>query len=589
MNYVGFVDICENATIPEGFDKYYWASKNCVFAIEKCKKEGLAYEVLPWFWNDQNIKNEIDYLLEQKEILLGIISAQLNEYHNVEYKRDTWDIAIGLWLLEYIESFHDKYVNLVRLNDLGIELYCDVYPEENCVVPIDHFDFERLMFDDDFNLYQYSMLYWAFKEQFGKIKVRNILEYKRKELTYPQKTFGYYKTIIYRRVVSIIKILLNRHDIVSVNNAYFPNEYIVSQMVRSGFKISNYIVDYSRTTRKKLDTRCDAKIRKSYGGSMDSFDAFLQKSVFRLLPTAQIENYDYLKSEMMKIYVRGQNVKAAFFTAEGLSYNELIKVYLMTLKEKGAKLCGIQHGGPYGIDLFPYMISEFNICDNYYTWGWDITGKYNCKFIPMPATKLMSKTYKKNICGEDILYVGYTHSKYIHYMVKRIVDYTNDVDKERTFLKELYNYSKDSIRVRLFPGEELWGIKKKLISEIPEINIDHINDFCESIAAAKMVIVSEWATSFAEALFMNKPTIVHRSLSLSEELAKQDLDDLHEAGILADNWDEMFEFVRDACQDIDTWWQDKRRQEVIRRIKNKYIKMDANAEKMWQKELYSYF
>lgn len=587
MIYLGLLDSQE---IPDGYDKYMWMSERCLEGAAWCKNKGIEFQCIPKNWKtNEEILECKNYLNEVKKVVMNYAVDMLNEYHETQYSQEAWNIVLSQWLNTYLFSLYDKYLKLKQVEEMGEDCECYLYDTEKIVPALDFPDYWTMLSETDkYHIYQYSQLYDAMKP-FKRIKACNIKKFCRLPIKYQDKSLGYWKVAVYRKFVAFIKFLTRKKDIVVIQNSYLPDTLLLNAMKKKKGELTNYITDYYRYERTELKQDIDSFWRKQeqdFFALEDEFTLLACKLLRRNIPIAYVEDFRFLQERVRRVYKYAMHPQAVVFANGATCNDELFKAYLMNIKNKNTLFCGIQHGGNYGIDCSWMLDSEYEMCDLFYTWGWE-NNKKTCTFKPMPLVKLVNRSFRKTTTKSDILYVSYSFTKNIGRLDKNELMYDENLQSEKQFLFNLDLDIKSHMRIRMYMRDFGWGVRKDLENRDSDLRFDTISNFYESLDNAKLVILAEWSTTVVEALCANRPILVRRDSWCIEEDAQADLDDLERAGILVDSFEKLNQQLNNILPNLDKWWNETERQTIIKRICNKYAYMPANADKIWLKEIIS--
>lgn len=585
MNYLGLTDGQE---IPEGYDKYIWISGRCLEGIAWSETNGVSFEIIPENWEmDAQIFQLTEYLQNVKDRVMEYAVEILNNYHHTSYGKREWNIMLSQWMNIYLASLYDKYLKLQTAEGRKEDCECNLYKGPDLVVPLDYMDyFDLLSYTDDFHIYQYSQLYHVMPS-FSYIHKKEEKQYHKPPARFRPKTAGYWKTLVYRNVIRILKHIIRTKDRVVLQDSYLPQEFLLDVMGKKPGRITNYIVDYYRFERTKLAAKTDREWRRQEQKLPDMADDFAKiacRLLKRSIPLAYVEGFGWIQKTGQKIYKFAMEPDAVIYAAGGSYSDEVFKAYLMNIRRSCDRFCCIQHGGNYGIDALWGMRSEYEICDVFYTWGWRKKDSC-CMYKPMPAAKLMNRTLRGVKKGNRILYVSYAYAKNIYRIDKRELLFHLDRQKEQCFFRGLPEEIRKKMIVRLYANDYGWKIRQNLEKEIPDLNYDKISDFYSSLHQAELVVLSEWSTTILEALCADKPVLVRRDWNGIEKEALDDLKELERVGVLVRTFEELQDQLERIYMDIHTWWNEPQRQKVVKRIRRKYAYLPEQSKKIWINEI----
>lgn len=587
MYYLGLGDVQK---VPTEYEKYVWMSERCIEGIAWSKEHNKHYTVISKNWEtDKQLQKASSYLDEVKKAVMDYAAEILNQYHHTSFDINEWDIMLGKWMLAYLFTFYEKYLKLLKVEEVGGKYESDIFTIKESVVALDYTDYNKLIRTEDYGIYQYSELFWE-RFHFDNVKVRQFWEYEREPIVYGEKTVGYFKYLAYRIFLRGIKSIIRCQDKVVFHDSYLPFDFLLEAMKKRPGRITNYVYDYHRFERKKMNIEIDRKWREKdtfLPNIDDEFIVLMCKLLKRNLPIAYVESFGFLQKQASKLYRFAQNPNVVFF-ANGGSYDEVFKAYLMGIRHKKTIFCDIQHGGDYGIVRTPGMHCEYEMSDWLYTWGWAIEKNFPCHCKPMPAAKLLDKRLQNVKTGDKILYVSYTYPRRGHELYKRALIYDKDKKNEIEFLKGLSEPLKNRIIVRLFQSDFGWRVKDELDKQVTGLTYDDEKDFYVSLGKAKLVVLMVWSTTILEALYAGKPVLVLHYAGQAEESAIEDIKDLERVGILVQTWEKLGAQLEAIYQNVDQWWNDPERQKVVQRIRDKYTFMPQDAKKVWLDEILSF-
>ncbi len=107
--------------------------------------------------------------------------------------------------------------------------------------------------------------------------------------------------------------------------------------------------------------------------------------------------------------------------------------------------------------------------------------------------------------------------------------------------------------------------------------------FAERLASCALYVCDQLGTTYAEALALDKPTILFwdREASPLRRSAQPYFDALHACGILHYSPEAAAGEVAKAHGDIAAWWADPARQRTVRDFRDRYLLTDRNAPALW--------
>ena len=589
-----YLNLLNDINIQEAHEKLIWTNK--YIAKEWLNKGYLGNNdiILDYNWNsDELVLEKAQYLTKVKQFIIPLLANELNIYNNVYYDVQLWNGMLYGWLNLFLSSFYDKYLTIKKVDSLKIPYTCKIYAVEKPLTIIDSRDFnEMLEKNEEYNIFLYSQIINVLDLKYFQCTDSEVF-FRPTDVTDVSIGKSYIKTIVYRNAIYFLQKYCNVHEDILIQDSPFPLQFITTIMIKKKFRVINHANNYTRLDRRNMPKVVDDVWRsiplKCDG--IDEVDEFTKSMLYltkKCIPISYVEGFKYLYDKMKKWYKYSMNPKCVITSAMGYLWDEEFKIFLMEIKKRHIPVCGMQHGGNYGIEKNWHISEEYNNSDYFYTWGWDISKSYTCKFIGMPASKLLGVTKAKLKDSGKILFINNQYSKFIYRLELDITHYPKSREKEIEFLKNLYQKTEEKVVVRLSPrrGGDTWNVTDKLKSEIPNIVFDETPEFYDSVKESKLCIVFDCQTTFIEALAIGVPVIaVYEKLAATEDEAQKDIRKMIEKGILVDSWDKLFTQVTIVLEDIESWWYEAERQEVVENFVKKYTNYRVDGKAVWEKEL----
>lgn len=559
----------------EDVDGIIWIEE----AIESEKGKNLSGKIdLPQIFEfDKTLREKrieiSSYVDQASDMLLDYLVPKLNKIHNVSKTKRQWKILVKYWLRAYVAAFYLKYINisnvLEKYKDRQLML-CTIGEHERYIAN-EVADFILIIRQDDlFCIQQYADIinYFHFDIQ---LKIMNdVTREENNSLTLSNAVLREKKT--YSKEC---RLLLYR--------PYLPDQLISPLEDKMKGVIRNYPgipLNYIMSSIK--DIPLNKKMREAINVTIDTDDFFLQflgKKIGEYIPKAYLEAFKNL-SEKSKQYfnVHPRGIIAA---PAGFTHDELFKIFLMD-RDKKAVLYDVQHGGNHGF-VGVSDKNERDLVDKMYTFGWkDHSYKDDC--IPMPASIGLKYLNMPAADGNRILYTGYRPDKYcptaysIDQLNKLELDFFSALKEEvikQIVVRPIAPFRGDINRTGFFRRH------------FPDITIRNHLPFARELASAKLVIVPTSETTYAEALWMNKPLIIifkddaYLATKIGEEFVKK----LKKVEILHDSPKKAAELVNSISGHEMEWWMQQHRQKVVNEYKRKFAWLPKQSFLIWQLEL----
>jgi putative transferase (TIGR04331 family) len=519
------------------------------------------------------IGRSLEYLYEE---ILEIISIALNELHGKKYKKDYWRIFLGPWLLHYIHFYYDKVLITDYIRGENIEIKKS---SSNYSVPLDTYTFFSLLETDEYNIQGIKNI---IKEpgEFSqtKYKIENNNNDSRFKML--KKSF--------RRIQKVFNENFLRNKVTYIFDSHFKKKYLIYLLIKSKGLIQPIYFEeqvffkeyYCKNIRDSL-----RQIILSNGNNIiesidTSFSELILRQLHKDIPLIFIESYNEARELVLNTYPRSPR---SLFTSTSTHYEDLQKLWMAEVKEsQGVKLIGMQHGGVYGSGEYTwYENHEVNISDIYFTWGWE-KAKFKEKIIPLFPQKLMSYKNKENVALKDkILMVTTNQPRYLfRYPIipSHMTEYFQELKRFLTGFPDDYS---NQLYLRLYPKDFGWDLEGFLENKLQAFNLDENKDFYKSLQESKLFICDHPSTTFLEALYLNKPTILFWN-DKNHKINKESMplfDKLKEVGVLHFKAEDALVRIKDLLSnDINSWWFSSKVQNIRIEFCERFCKSHDNND-----------
>lgn len=585
--YIGLVD---KRDVPNDYERYIWVADGCVNGIEWCKKHNKEFEILLPNWREESsCSMAVAYLKSLREEIVGYLAKELSVYYGENYNSEAWNFLLYSWLQVFLSSYYDKFLILNRIREMGVVTDIVLYDKYNILPPLDYGDYiDKLNNLDYYNEIQYNNLIEFLNID---VKRRNPISIEGKEVnqqqaSIKQNTLQYFAKKIYHAIGTInhlngqgAKIAIFGGD-VYCGHTFIVKAWMMSRGVVTG-AFSNYDMERRKYPQNIIDTEWRYK-KIDFKNEADDFTRFIYKYVRRELPIALLEWHGYLSKSIQIDYHHIMDVKNILYGAGTVCYDEKAKLYCAKMKTAGAQLCGVQHGGNYGIEKIWKYEDEYSLADIFYTWGW--MRNSSGKFIPMPAFRYMRK-YRLSRHKNRVLYISYSMPRFFFRFDRASISYYAQREQERIFIRKMNNRIQNEFIIRLYHEDYGWNVDGGVQRVVEKMQIDDEKEAMRSICLSRLIILPDWQTTVNEALISGRPFIFLRDYTFLEDEAKSDIDSLYKVDVACKDWDELYERFESIYDSIEEWWNNSDRQAVIEKMRRKYAYSPQDSEKKWIYEL----
>lgn len=324
--------------------------------------------------------------------------------------------------------------------------------------------------------------------------------------------------------------------------------------------------------------------------------------LFEFIPFYYVEDFSkYLNNA--KLYLKSNgSVKTIFATCLGTRNENTF--FIFYAQSKGVKILTKQHGGDYGFGYGLYNEESF-LSDTFYGWGNWTSSVLDSKipFISCPSYRNYLLFQNKPQEKDFILYVGSCVSFYNSYypVIKYPETNLQYIERQKSFFSNISKDVLSRLLLRNFWLEYGYGINGIIHNNIPELKIQNYlqanyneafdpgarnQSFSETLLNCSLMIYDDIETPFVEALYCDKPFILlldkDRFTFRGEEIPFIIM--MEKVGLIQYNPQKTAEYVSDIANDITSWWNEPKRQEVVKVIRERYCMKVDDPKKWWFKE-----
>ena len=545
---------------------------------KKKKTEGFEVVEKP-FTTTEEISKHILIVKGEYEKILYELSIKLNEIHHKELSVKAWRVILCMWLPCYLEAMYSKYFHVMKaINDYD-NLYSNVLSENSYIHPYYGYGCWIWMLKrEDYNFQLYSHII-----EFLQIEIKNRVDIKR----------NYNSAILNKKnnLKDIGKKLFNtltmsaKTVIVNPQNFELTFGNMIKLCIKSGFQMGFFysnafnIVpeEYNKEYRKRFELKSTSKDSE--------FAKLVKKYIFEDIPTMYLEGFSKYINEFDRYRCK------KIISAE--DYPFYPAALLMGINEnKKGKLYSIPFGGDG--DIWQGMSEAYldsTISDVLYTIGWK-NEELDCELRKITNPRYwkakMNMKHMEKTC--DILYVATATYAYCTHLSSVNSMFTKEyIEDSLKFLSDLSYDSEMKIRARFF-CETGWQMEERMRISAKNVKTDdYTKRFIDTVQESKLCVVDSFGTPWAEALAMNIPIIIiipeYREFFSKNgwELVNK----LKTIGVFHSSYKGAVKYIQKIIHNIEVWWGNNERQNVIRQVKEKYVWCADNAKKEWMDEFIS--
>ncbi len=313
------------------------------------------------------------------------------------------------------------------------------------------------------------------------------------------------------------------------------------------------------------------------------------------LPVIAVEGLAYLVNliaaekrhwfkKIERVYTHGQG-----FSNEGSK-----RIWLALLADDGKKIVSIQHGGGATYFAHSTMFLEKIIADGYISWG---PGYSNFSDLPNAnKTKILPSIYlthlkQKSLIDKkekwEILFVVLEENRYTIWLRNSLFpDMAHDYFTRQ---KVLFDYfcARRQTAVKVYPETYGWGQAEWIKAKYPAADLLASGRFVNYALQSRIVIVDYSSTAFLELLAMGRPFLAtwNRRWFKGNGLFEEFIDKLIDVGIFYEQPEALIKsYAEIISPDITLWWNESKRQDVLREMANNFAMTSDETNKEWSEE-----
>lgn len=574
-------------------DQRYWNKDKKIFFLgEWCRIfdqkhiwSKLDHEVMSYHWDHPDrYYRDFQYLDKLYENYLRLLSEKLNSLHGENHSLRYWRLILSPWLYNFIEVFYDRYLSIRSAKDSKKVTQTWIPPLDHSKnIPKDFSQFQEMQFGESYNLYLYGYI------------IRNLggVPYEQKSgwnnlcLPTPKKPVNFLEQL--KKICKKFLEYYAKHIPKQLNSIVFVSSYLKARdLLRIQISLGQLPYPCSPLIVAKGSTP-DIELRKKIvlQTSQNEFESLLGNLIPNQIPTVVIEEYADMKQRALIEFPKNPEV---IFTANAGYINEGFKFWAANSVEHGTKLTGTQHGGHYGVSLWSANeFHEIKIADQYFTWGWEESGKTNV--VPRFSGQLegTKRTIRMDSQG-GILWLGMSRPRYSQWMFgapvgAQMLDYLQD---QELFFNSISHDVRKHFLLRFFPRDFDWQVAQRLAESLPDLKQYHGNQSMYKLLNQNRLCIGTYnATTNLETLSANFPTIAYWNFDqwALRESAKPYFEDLCRVGIFHKTPESAARKVNEVFKNPQNWWQLSEVQDARENFCQRFARTSEKWIEEWKKEL----
>lgn len=532
-------------------------------------KENSTIKKLSYYSVDPNpMLEDIDLLNFHYEYFLEELTKYLNQIHEVSFSKLYWRVIIGPWLYNFIHIVHDK----IKIKKSIIKQYNKVYFLKR-PVNLESFQcedfasFQKMVSENWFNDFLQSLI---FKSDKRFIQLDNKSEILDRHLI-KSKNYFFLINIYNNIILKYFKQNIMPYQLLNLNISVISKLKLLLMFWKLPLIIPT---DYlSKKVNKDLrNLNFDWSKNKN-----DFLSIFLKKYILYFIPMSYIENYSLIKAQ-------NDNILEKFIPQVIVSSHSHIdidrhKEFIANAMNKGSKLNVMQHGGGFALNLYHSEIEHENyICDNYLSWG------SLCKITKMTystSIKLEELKLRKKKFGFCTMFFGNWPKNFYSLGSNPNVGQINRYFQDQNlFIENLNEDVFNNLRIREYFHDYGRNVKNQFYSVNNNIRFFNKNIKLNKIFKNSRIIVNTYnSTTLLECMFHNIPNITFwgdSDYELNRE-TKLFIKKMKKHNLFFDDPIKAALFINSIWDCIDSWWETKETQLIVKEFQNLYCINSGNA------------
>lgn len=534
---------------------------------------GSTDEILPDPWDDREKRLRAFHATQniyKKNI--ANLSKILNKHHNVNFSVKYWSIVCGPWFRVFTNRLYHFW-----------EYFESIEIRSTVSIELPNFNLEDFVAKDQSNFYEISRLEsWnqlvigqLAKRRGVKIHLVN-LESPRRDHSRLERDMGKPSKIL--RTINVFLDLFSRKTVlVTASNLTNWQKFKLMIPLRERLyflehEFSLPVFDYDLNQRHSL---------VEAAGELENIECEFENTLIELamlhMPRPFIEGF--VECNSLSIQSRLPKKPSVILTGTAIYTNELFKIYSAAKIEKGCKLCIICHGG--GAHLYTdFLEHELDICDRYFTWGWQHRSPKCVKGFNIELPK------RDKITGKErsllmIMTASQDNTEFLESMPSKRQFRIDYVDDQIKFVNQLRNNIVPKTKIRLSEHRDSF-VKKGMYSLYPNLHYIYRGEELSTYKNnAKILVLTYNETAIVQALASYKPTVVFfrpQHFEMNSDGVNV-YEELRQVGVFHDTPESAAQHVNNIWGNVSDWWNSQAVQAAVERHNSEFSRTSEQPTK----------
>jgi len=497
------------------------------------------------FNSKKNVEKNFFFTYQKIETYRSQLIKQLNFYHNIRNDKKYWGLILDTWLFFLISSIKIRYDIISNFKIIFKNFSLDKSKLSRI-----YFDSNSLISDYHESLNINNYIYYRIINLFKKIKVKNKITKKKKNINFYKSFKSYLIYLLLRLVNLFILIYVKIYRPIIIISGYngFKNSSLI--FIKSFGKILSIIPKclFLKINSNNIDYLYRNKIAIKV---RDKFDEIFNLIVKELLPMSFLENFNAIRK------INNFNFLASNITAicsAQYYYIDHLRILLAEIKKKNKEFIIFQHGG--NVDLKKqchHQDFDKKYGDKIYYWNNSngLGDNYLSRFKKI-------RNFSKERTEKNILFFQ-SPNRMTPKLCFCALDKSNHpfLSEGYVLYKNLHLSLKENFKVKLFPNQIMNSLSIKNWKKNSNNKIEFVEEWKE-LYRAKLLILDNISTAFYEAIRLNIPVLILNDIKkfrLKRKYEKLFID-LKKTGIIHDTPVSAANFINQKYNMINVWWKD---------------------------------
>lgn len=557
----------------------------CRIYSRKDKWEKLAFETLPYHWDDrQKLKTDFHSLQELNENLLLELRIALNELHKEDRSVRYWRILLGYWLNLVTAVLFDRWEMIHVSMDSGkANKSIILRVPYNELAANDSASFQQHIQSDWWNHAIYAKILTLFPNT--QVDYRDCPSSCRGLVEHRSRLSNSFAKELIKKILNWFSSLTSRANEPFIVGSYLPVLTQIRIELSLGMLPKFWIIPKPDSFEFNDEMR---RWDLPLNGKAFGFEAFVRDLLPKLIPRVFIEGFQTAKYAISRL--SWPKEPKLIFTANSHFSHDIFKMWAGEAVEIKRPLITADHGG-FGSNAFNGAIKyQLDISDLSLSWGWQDEKHPHVKPFGILTTIGKRQKWNSKGCGlmVEVAMPRYSYDIRSMAVASQMLHY---FEEQYHFYAALPEFIRRHILIRTFLNDYGWHQKARWKDRFPDANLDDGKCPIDRLLEKSRLYISTYnATTYVESLSINIPTIMFWDPNHWElrSAAIPYFDRLKEVGIFHETPQSAAAKVEEIWNDVPDWWASPVIQNIRKDFCNRFAKTVSHPGKVLKQTLLSH-